>query len=254
MKLIHWMVNITSIHVWYICKTWGRNAIKVKISTLKTGKHYIFIVVVNHCQGGSCIFCKKINILHHLDIPCLVWNQTPKLWGWMPLDKARAWLHPNVSNDNFPQQIFTVKRHIWWWCAPKLLDRLKCELVKTTKVRSWGTFPSSQHFGGRGLCRNYGMRLGRMTSNQSFTWTCTNQTTSWLVHRWNIFGVKMNHKQIRTHKTHHGPNLEETTIFPLIVYFALNHGNNIQMSICFGIPKWESQNFHNWNFRSFGGP
>jgi hypothetical protein len=30
------------------------------------------------------------------------------------LNKAKALLHPNVSNDDFPQQIFMIKRPIWW--------------------------------------------------------------------------------------------------------------------------------------------
>jgi hypothetical protein len=33
------------------------------------------------------------------------------------------------------------------------------------RVRSWGTFPSKQHFGGRGVCWSFRMGLGRMTSN-----------------------------------------------------------------------------------------
>jgi hypothetical protein len=32
------------------------------------------------------------------------------------------------------------------------------------------------------------------------------------------FGVRMSHEEIRTHKSHHGPDLGEATTFPLIVY------------------------------------
>jgi hypothetical protein len=32
---------------------------------------------------------------------------------------------------------------------------------------------------------------------------------------WNTFGAWTNHGQIRTHKTHHDPNLREATTFPL---------------------------------------
>jgi hypothetical protein len=125
------------------------------------------------------------------------------------------------------------------------------------KVKSWGTLLSSQHFGGKGTCWSSEMKLGRMTSNQSFTWTCTNQTISWLVHSWNIFGVRTNHKQTWTHKTHHGPNLGEATTFPLIVYYVPNHETSTQMSFCPRTPKWESQNSQSWdshNFPNFGGP
>jgi len=37
--------------------------------------------------------------------------------------------------------------------------------------------------------RALGWGLGRLTSNQLFTRTCTNQTTSWLVHSWSTFGA-----------------------------------------------------------------
>jgi hypothetical protein len=30
------------------------------------------------------------------------------------LVKVRALLHPNVSNDNFPKEIFMTKCSIWW--------------------------------------------------------------------------------------------------------------------------------------------
>ncbi len=71
-----------------------------------------------------------------------------------------------------------------------------------------------------------------MTSNQSLTWTYTNQTASWLLHNLNTFGAKMNHGQIRTHKIHHGLDLGEATTFPLIVYFVSSHKTNAQMAFC----------------------
>jgi len=64
-----------------------------------------------------------------------------------------------------------------------------------------------------------------------------NQTTSWLVHNQSTFGAKTNHKQIRTHKTHHGPDLTEATTFPLIVYSMLLHKAHIQMTFCPKTPK-----------------
>jgi hypothetical protein len=120
------------------------------------------------------------------------------------------------------------------WCTPKFLN--------SRRVRSWGTFPRSQHFGGKRVCWSFGMGLGRMISNQSLTQSCTNQTTSWLVHGCNIFGVRTNHGQIQTNKSHHNPNLGEAITFPLIVYSMANHRTKIQMTFCPGTPKWESRN------------
>jgi len=64
----------------------------------------------------------------------------------------------------------------------------------------------------------------------------------------------MNHGQTRTHKTHHGLNLEEATTFPLIVYFVPLHEAHIQMAFCPRTPKWESQNSQSWDSRDFGAP
>jgi hypothetical protein len=40
----------------------------------------------------------------------------------------------------------------------------------------------------------------------------------------------------RIHKTHHGSDLGEATIFPLIVFSVISHGGCMQMSFCLGIP------------------
>jgi hypothetical protein len=122
------------------------------------------------------------------------------------------------------------------------------------RVKSWGMLPDSQHFGGRKAWWSSGMRLGRMTSNQLLTRTCTNQTTSWLVHSRSTFSARMSHGQIRTHKTHHGSDLGEATTFPLIVYSMLGHGTSTQMSFCPGTLKWESRNSQSWDAYNFGGP
>ncbi len=120
--------------------------------------------------------------------------------------------------------------------------------------RSWGALFNSQHFKGRGVCWSFGMGLGRMTSNQSLTRTCTNQTTSWLMHSQSTFGARMNHEQTQIHETQHGPNLGEATTFPLIVYFVNGHKTNTQMSFCPRTPKWESRNSQNKDSCNFGGP
>jgi hypothetical protein len=57
------------------------------------------------------------------------------------------------------------------------------------------------------------------------------------MHSWSTFGVKKNHEQIRTHKTHHGLVLREATTFPLIVYSMPSHEIGIQMTFCHGTPK-----------------
>jgi hypothetical protein len=90
--------------------------------------------------------------------------------------------------------------------------------------------------------------------HQLFTRTRTNQTTSWLMHSWSTFGVRMNHRRVRTHKTHHGLDLGKATTFPFIVYFVLGHGTSTQMTFCLGIPKGESRNFQSWDSCNFGGP
>ncbi len=44
------------------------------------------------------------------------------------------------------------------------------------------------------------------------------------MHSLNTFGVRTSHRQTRTHKTHHDPDLGETTTFPFIVYFVPPRG------------------------------
>jgi hypothetical protein len=45
------------------------------------------------------------------------------------------------------------------WCTLKLLDRLnyKSKGENNGRIRSWGIFPGSQHFGGRGACWRHEM-------------------------------------------------------------------------------------------------
>jgi hypothetical protein len=74
------------------------------------------------------------------------------------------------------------------------------------------------------------------------------------MHSWSTFGAKTNHGQTRTHKTHHGSDLGEATIFPFIVYFVPLHETHIQMAFCLGTPKWESQNSQSWDSHDFGAP
>ncbi len=139
------------------------------------------------------------------------------------------------------------------WCAPKLLDRLKCEFeAKTMEEQGVGDMlPGSQHFGGRGACWSSGMGLEEWQALNHSHGPAQNQTTSWLVHGWSTFGARTSHGQIETHKIHHSPDLGEATTFPFILYFVTSHGTNTQMSFCLGTPKWVSRNSHNCNFCNF---
>ncbi len=60
------------------------------------------------------------------------------------------------------------------------------------------------------------------------------------MHNLSTLGALMSHGQTLTHKTHHGPDLGETTTFPLIVYYVHGHGTNTQMSFCPETPKCKS--------------
>jgi hypothetical protein len=66
------------------------------------------------------------------------------------------------------------------------------------------------------------------------------------------FGATTSHGQTRIHKIHHGPDLGETTTFPLIVYFVPLHETHSQMAFCPRTPKWESRNCQSWDYRDFG--
>ncbi len=61
------------------------------------------------------------------------------------------------------------------------------------------------------------------------------------------------HRQTRTQKTHHDPDLGEATTFPLIVYSMHGHRINTQMSFCPQTPKWKFRNSQSWNSYDFGG-
>jgi len=100
---------------------------------------------------------------------------------------------------------------------------------------------------GRAGAPGWGLR--RVTSNQLFTRTYTNQTTSWLVRNLSIFSARTSHGQTQTHKTHHSSDLREVTTFPLVVDCMPGHDANAQMSFCpkilkIGIPvTLEAHNF-----------
>ncbi len=90
--------------------------------------------------------------------------------------------------------------------------------------------------------------------HQILTWTYTKPNTRWLVHNWKTFGVRMSHRQIRIHKTHHCLNLWEATTFPLIVYFMSGNGTSTQISFCLGTPKFGVSKFPQIRLPQLWGP
>jgi len=89
----------------------------------------------------------------------------------------------------------------------------------------------SQHFGGRGRARALGWDYEEWQALNHSHEPAQNQTTSWLVHSWNIFGARTSHGQTWIHKTHQGLDLGEATTFLLIVYFVPLHEAHIQMAV-----------------------
>jgi len=67
---------------------------------------------------------------------------------------------------------------------------------------------------------------------QLFTRACTNQITNWLVRSCITLGACTSHEHIWTHNIHHGLDLGEAIIFPLIVLFMSSHEACTQMSFC----------------------
>ncbi len=65
---------------------------------------------------------------------------------------------------------------------------------------------------------------------------------------WSTFSARTSHGQLRTHKTHHGPDSREATTFSHIVFFAPLRGTYIQMAFCLGTPKEQSRNYQNLDY------
>jgi hypothetical protein len=89
-------------------------------------------------------------------------------------------------------------------------------------AESWDSegAPDFQHYKGvEGRAKSLGIRLGRGTSRSSLN-LHPKQTTKWLVHIPGHPWVLGQATGTLDHKTHHGPDLGETTTFPRIVFFA----------------------------------
>jgi hypothetical protein len=83
------------------------------------------------------------------------------------------------------------------------------------------------------------LRNGTMKIDKSITHTDLHKPNNKFV-QLEHFGARTSHKHTQTDKTHHGLDLQETTTFPLIVYYVSSHGSNTQMSFC---PKTEIPTF-----------
>jgi hypothetical protein len=142
------------------------------------------------------------------------------------------------------------------WHAPNLFYRFKCESkVKITKEQGVEARSlACSTLKGREVCWSSEMGTRKSDKHQLLTWTCTNQTTSWLVHSLSTFGARKSHWQTQTHKTHHGPDLGEAPTFPLIIYSMPLHEAHIQMIYYPRTTKWESWNSQSWDSCNFGTP
>jgi hypothetical protein len=138
----------------------------------------------------------------------------------------------------------------------QLLEGLKCEsqTENNERVKSRGTFPGSQHFGGvEGVLK---IQDGiRKSWQASLTHTDLHKTNiRWLVHSWNTFGARTSHRQHEHTRLTTVRTWGKPPPSPLIIYSIPLHGAHIQMAFCPGIPKWEFRNRQGWDFRNFGVP
>jgi hypothetical protein len=146
-----------------------------------------------------------------------------------------------------------LKRKYWrWFCIFNLRLKTKSDappssLIGSTMNSRWKQ-RKDKELGVRSFIRNTsgvegrvgapGWGLQRVTNRSIIYMNLHNQTISWLMHSWNIFGAQMNHGQTQTHKIHHSPNLRETNTFPLIVFFVPSHRACTQISFCPKLPSW----------------
>ncbi len=135
----------------------------------------------------------------------------------------------------------------------QFFEGLKCEsqIENIGRIRSWGTFPGSQHYGGVEGC------VGAPRWDQEEV-TSFNHSHGPAQNQHKVVSAQLEHfwcqdepRATWTHKTHHGADLGEATTFPLIVYSMPLHGGHIQMTFCLGTSKWEFRNSHNWVFCNF---
>jgi hypothetical protein len=139
----------------------------------------------------------------------------------------------------------------------QLLEGLKCESKWKTAEEGRVEMRSLAHntWRGKGACWSSGMGLGRI-DKLIHSHSLHTTHTKWLMHSWSTFGARTA-TVTRTHKTHRGPDLEEATTFPLIVFFATLRGDYIQMALFPGTPGTPGQESRNpalWDSWDFGAP
>ncbi len=104
--------------------------------------------------------------------------------------------------------------------------------VKTTKekgIKVWSLTCNTLGVEGCAGVPKWG--LGRMIRGSIIHKDLHKQKTNMLMHSWSTFGAWTNHGHTQTHKTHHGPNLKEATNLPLIIFFVINHGGYILLTL-----------------------
>ncbi len=57
--------------------------------------------------------------------------------------------------------------HLTWWETQG--ERLCPKGENNGRIKSWGTLPNSQHFGGRGVCWNYGMETRKSDKQVNYS-------------------------------------------------------------------------------------
>jgi hypothetical protein len=129
---------------------------------------------------------------------------------------------------------------------------LRVQLCRVAESWDLRATPDFQHYRGvEGRARSPGIRLRRgirLSSLNLHPKTHHTGVSSYSEHPW-VLGQATG---TLTHKTHHGPDLGETTTFPHIVFSAPFCGGYIQMALFPRTPKLESQNCPRLESRNFG--
>jgi hypothetical protein len=155
---------------------------------------------------------------------------------WSPILACESTLAPSKLPNRWIEFYWSFNT---MWRTPTFLERLKCksESENNIRIRNWGTFPNSQHFGGGRCVKASRWELGWMISRSIIHMNLhipnNKLVSAWLEHFW----CTDKPWAYWTHKTHHSPNLGEAITFPLIVFSMISHKGYIQMSFCFGTPK-----------------
>ncbi len=99
-----------------------------------------------------------------------------------------------------------------------------------------------------------GIVIRKSDKHQFFTWTCTNQTTSWLMPSLSTFELGQATGKFGLTRFTTAQTWGKSPPSPLIIYYVPLHEAHIQMAFCSETPKWESWNSQTWDSRNYGGP